>query len=396
MVTSVRWKWFLLPILGIALLAGGLVVHVEGGKPKPPPPPVLYDIQFWTAPDGEDLVQVNKMNNLGQIVGKYAVACTQEMRAFLYDPMYDQNGNPTATEAIDLNTIATAPVVDGTQMVIASAVGINDYGVIVGYLQPAGSNIFGNVRKAFVLDTMASTPTVVLLPEPESAYAWWLRINNNGDILETYLNPDSSCAACVYTWDSASSKYILLYDLGGATSSYPPCLNNQTQVALKGADGAAYRWTPPATFELIPGTGTFVGGINDSGTVCGGTYAKPPNAPKGRKAQLYPYRWNGNGSLEVLFGSPTPVGAIAINSAGDLLTYDVGKVYVYQDEHGFLDLDSLIDPGDPDAAIWLGMQILGYLDMNSRIGTTGFGQIGGVVSVPDFSSLGCLLTPRLP
>jgi hypothetical protein len=38
MVTSVRWKWFLLPILGIALLAGGLVVHVEGGKPKPPPP----------------------------------------------------------------------------------------------------------------------------------------------------------------------------------------------------------------------------------------------------------------------------------------------------------------------------------------------------------------------
>ena len=58
MVAKLRWKWFLLPLLGLALLAGAVAVRVEGGKPKPPPPPppsagVQYEIQFWALPFGD-------------------------------------------------------------------------------------------------------------------------------------------------------------------------------------------------------------------------------------------------------------------------------------------------------------------------------------------------------
>jgi probable HAF family extracellular repeat protein len=185
MVTSVRWKWFLLPILGIALLAGGLVVHVEGGKPKPPaPPPVYYNIHFWGMPAAYTSFDIRKMNNLGQVVGFY-ITTAGELHGFLYDPWTDPDF------AVDLNDVVTN-IPSG--MVIWKVCDINDNGVIVGVLQPATSGDPYIGEQGFLLDTVNSPTLLTLIPPPEDSSSSWAAecINNNGDILVLDMLTDPS------------------------------------------------------------------------------------------------------------------------------------------------------------------------------------------------------------
>jgi probable HAF family extracellular repeat protein len=395
MVTSVRWKWFLLPILGIALAAGGLVVHVEGGKPKPPPPPppVLYGIQFWTWPAAFPYSYLNKMNNLGQVVGRCWDA-NGVSHGFLYDPWTD----PLA--AVDFGTLPIAGIPDG--WMIRSAIGINDNGLIVGSMQPIGDL---TKQKGYILDT--GTWTVELLPGPEPSSYWYCkRINNSGDVLVAYQDDTSGA------WGARMYKRGAT-DWGpdAGVNLNPVALSENGQVVLQGVDEsgyeAAYRWTPlTGTLERIP-SGNFspaVGAsdINDAGTVCGWTAAKPPKGSPG----LYAFRYTD--SLEVLFDIGAGLSAQEINSDSDLLCLRNGNSpkeqqnlwssYVYQDTlASSYDLECLIDPNDPDAAIWSSKSgRAGVVDMNNRIGTTGFGQIMGKISFADGSQLGFLLTPRQP
>jgi probable HAF family extracellular repeat protein len=391
MVTSVRRKWFLLPILGIALLAGGLVVHVEGGKPQPPPPPppVLYDIQLWTPPAAFPHSLPIKMNKWGQVVGRCWDA-NGVSHGFLYDPSTDLDC------AIDLSTLPIAGIPDG--WMIRSAVGINDDGVIVGSLQPIGDL---TKRKGYILDTR--TWTLELLPDPQPSSFWYCsRINNFGDVLVGYQDDTTGA------WGARMYKR-------GATDWGPDAgvnaqnvdelaLSDNGQVALQVVDGtsygAAYRWTPSThRLERIPsgqsGSVVYAYGINDAGTVCGWTGAKPPKGTKGGPG-AFPFRYTD--SLEVLFDLGAGSHAAVINSDSDLLCWNgFATDHVYQDTLGsFYAVDSLIDPSDLDAAIWCSKSYADVSDMNNRIGTTGFGQIVGQIFFADGSHLGFLLTPRLP
>jgi probable HAF family extracellular repeat protein len=387
MVTSVRRKWFLLPILGIALLAGGLVVHVEGGKPQPPPPPppVLYDIQLWTPPAAFPHSLPIKMNKWGQVVGRCWDA-NGVSHGFLYDPSTDLDC------AIDLSTLPIAGIPDG--WMIRSAVGINDDGVIVGSLQPIGDL---TKRKGYILDTR--TWTLELLPDPQPSSFWYCsRINNFGDVLVAYQDDTTGAwGARMYkrgatAWGPDAGVNATCIDLSN---------NEQVQVALQVVDGTnfglACRWTPSTgTLEPIRnGRYTTVAyGINDAGTVCGYAGAKPPKGP----ADLYPFRYTD--SLEVLFDAGSYLEAREINSDSDLLCWKGGtnfKYCVYQDTLGSLyDVDSLIDPNDPNAAIWCSASGGEVADMNNRIGTTGFGMLVGGITFSDGSYLGYLLTPVTP
>ena len=156
-------------------------------------------------------------------------------------------------------------------------------------------------------------------------------------------------------------------------------------------NGAACRWNAlTGTLDPIGGKDTNVFGINDNdgGTVCGGTTAKPP---KGSPAN-YPYRYTN--SLQVLYGQTGS--AYAINSDSDLLLRSPGiKSYVYQNALGaFYDVDSLIDPSDPNAPRWSSKSYgIPYL-MNDRIGATRFGQLVGEIKFADGSHSNFLLTPK--
>ncbi len=396
MRSNVKWKWFLFPILGIALLAAGLV-QVEAGKPAPPPPPpippVLYGIQFWYIPQG-DVSYANRMNNSGHVVGWWATSDgSVDRHGYLYDPSI--NGDPTV--AIDLNKLpGITGIPDGWW--IGSGVGINDDGIVVGYLSATDTN----VRQGYILNTKAAAPVLELLPNPPSSYSMCMRVNNIGDVLVAYQRDNGPWGAQIYRWGTDKS----VVDLGADITSIDTLsLNNFTQVALRVVDGTTYgapcRWSlETGQFEPIPSTSTFFGygnAINDSGTVCGRTTAKPPKG----SSSFYPFRYTN--SLEVLWDG-RGLGADAINAAGDLACVNsavAGDSYVYQDAlRTFYSIDSLIDRknnGAADLALWDAASSPSALLMNDRkTGSGDVGQLVGIVVFSDGTKKRFLLTPVAP
>ncbi|MHB0955494.1 MAG: hypothetical protein ACYC0X_03865 [Pirellulaceae bacterium] len=371
------------------VLAAAASTTVQAGKPAPPatPPPVHYGIQFWTWPQG-DGAQINQMNTYGQVVGKcWNGNGTGEVHGFLYDPLT----NPAT--AIDVNTCDISGIPPG--LMIGTATGINDLGIIVGCLLPEGSAIDGSVRIGYVLDTTVTPFVLELLPDPEgSQYFSWVRINNFGDILMSCRKDNGRYTAYIYRWrpDGTDGTIIPLNLEITAPGVY---MSNSTQVALQVDDGssggAACRWSPlTGMLEPLGGTSTNVHGINFSGTVCGRTTAKPPKGP----SNDYPFRYTN--SLEVLYGQTGM--AWAINSDSDLFVHRAGfsiKSYVYQNAlKSFYDVDSLIDPSDPNAALWSSKGSVTAVDMNDRLGDTGFGQLVGMIRLADGSQWCYLLTPN--
>ena len=132
---------FLLLILFTALLIA-FPAKSFAAKPAPPPPlpPVRYHIQYWALPTPIPTKNfaMNTMNNLGQVAGWY-VNAAGDQRAYLYDPEI----NPTA--AVDVETeFAPAGIPAGWK--IAGTIGINNHGLIVGYLSPVGTG-YGAIRQ---------------------------------------------------------------------------------------------------------------------------------------------------------------------------------------------------------------------------------------------------------
>ena len=387
MATSVRWKWFLLPILGIALLAGG-VAQLEAGKPKPPPPPpppVLYGIQFWRTPAPFTAFDLRGSNNLGQVVGSSYVPNAGPFHGFLYDPSL--NGDPTL--AVDLNALGIAGIPDG--WLIRSGQGINDDGVVVGSLQPTD---LSDTRMGFILDTKVAPLTLEPLPNPPRSSYWYCRaINNFGDVLVGYRN-DTTGAAGVKIYHRATSQWgadagVNVADIEGVV------LSNNGQVAL--CTSVPTRWTPSTgRLEPIPGTSTGASGINDVGTVCGGTYVQVSVHPS--RYQLYPYRYTT--SMQVLTSAPSPrprwiSTRTAIWFAMQTAPARIRSYVYHNDLASFYDVDTLIDPNDAtDAAIW-STRTGGFpAGITNRIGTTGFGGLVGTLFAADHSYLGYLLTPK--
>jgi hypothetical protein len=297
-----------------------------------------------------------------------------EKHAFLYNPAIDP------VEAIDLQVaIGSDPVLDG--WVIASATDINDYGVIVGYLEPAGSVSDPNFRRGYVLDTSAWT--ISLLPDDRWAYSAPRRVNENGDIAGVYRNPDQTWG--VYFIPATGTEVLLLgRNVQDNIFLNNPVESSPAQVAGQLSDGTPFRWTTGETPEIISGISSpSVEGINDSGTICGSTLAKRTR---------YPMRYKT--SLEILSGADG--WGCSINSAGDLVVNSLvtTRNRLYHNEWGFLNLDDLIDRNDPDAPAWLSRSIYGFelVGLSDR-DDTDFGWVSGRLTFAEGGATFFLLTP---
>lgn len=373
-----QFRFLGLSVALVALIAGLIPAFAAkpggGGSTLPK---VRYQIQLWSTPGGGTGF-INDMNTQGQVIGWYKTS-SGEKRAYLYDPSVN------LTQAIDLNTIATPP----TGWVIASAVGINDFGMIVGYLEPVGTD--GTIRAGYILDISAASPVLQPIPDSEWSNTLPRAINEDGDILGLYVNANGFYGAYIYN----PAEDPLPVDLGIELQHAEYCaINNSTatrgpQIALQIRDGSnagiATRWTRAGGFETpLPGTNTSVRDINDSGMICGGTTAKLGKGP----LQTYPFRYTN--SLEIL-ASPGLLAASRINSAGDLL---VGNL-MYREGTGFLKLDDLIDRTDPDAALWFSASSGSTWpsEMNDRIAGPEFGQLAGAHTLSTGVQFNYLLTP---
>lgn len=332
-------------------------------------PKVRFQIQYFAMPHGAGGGNIDDMNSHGETVGWYLDANGQKC-PFAYLPDLDPQ------TAFDLNDLVAAPA----GWIIASAVGINDQGIIVGYLLQTGSTADPNARRGFVLDTTAATWSLQSLPDDAWTFSYPRDINENGDIVGYYA--DASGASCAYIYNPAID--IAPVTMGLAVSGMISLNNPQgirpAQVGGTLADGTQFRWTPGVGLETVTsGELHSVYGINDAGTLCGYVFMKQ---------KVYPARYTT--SLEALTAG---AGSIAqdINNGGDLVVSTNPASY-YQDGWGFLSMSSLVDTSDPDYAIWktgtgYGLSYLGERD------STNFGKVCGGMTFSDGSHRYFVLTP---
>jgi probable HAF family extracellular repeat protein len=383
---SILYRRLTACVVVMALAHSAVVPCSFGGKPMPPPPlpPIKFQIQLWDVPYGGGKY-INKMNNLGQVVGWYSHP-NGEKHGFLYDPTVNAN------TAIYLNDVVATPA----GWMISSAVGINNRGAIVGYLEPVGSSFDPNFRMGFILDMAAETPTLLPLPDAQWAYAWGTSINENGDVLGIYRTAAGGYG--IYVWNSGlyapANPMPLLLGQDVTIANATPKLNNPVgdrpaQVAGQLATGptqygTAFRWTPGQSLETFPELQSpVVSDINDSGTFCGRVVAKPSNKPAS------PYQMRFNTNLELLGVSVQGDFFSDINGDGDL----INNAALYRDGWRFLNPNDLIDLNDPDAAIWFSASDVNLSDLNERDDITGFGQMVGRIGFADHSALCFILTP---
>lgn len=377
-------------LLGLILCTP--VNQSHAGKPKPPPPlpPVRYAIQFWDLPnpgnDGTD-PNINDMNNLGQIVGWYFDPLGDQ-RAYLYHPEWDL--------AVDLEAAyGGAGVPPGWK--VASAVGINYHGVIVGYLAPIGSPYGGGgSRRGFRIDTTAAQRVFEVLDFDLGDDEYARQINDNGDILGAYHNPNGPSG--IYLYCANDPNPLKTLDGVQATAYLNnPAGTRPAQVGGTFDDGTQkpFRWTPqtsstPQTFGSFATYGG-VRGINDSGTLCG-------SASTGRPAKITPFRLDGSATfLSSDFG---PWGQ-AINSTGDVLLAPAGTLVggIYRDDWSaygyYADINKLVVGTPAELTEWSHATSLALYEMNDRGASLG-GQIAGYLRFSDGSTQPFLLTAVAP
>ena len=412
-----KWNWSqsVLATLAVALLVtGSLLFAAPGGEKGKPPkddgggdsggttelPPIKYQIQLWEMPNGDQngTGWTNDVNILGQVVGWYNTA-SGDRHGYLYDP--------GTTAAVDLNDIGVVGIPTDLPWYIRSAVGINDFGDIVGYLRLLGVT---GIRRGYVLNMNllnADPPQLTTLPDSDWSDTYARSINNDGDVLGRYRKNDVNYDRGAYVFTSglygdADEKVTKL--LGGDTMTRIFMSNrNQDGVPLfagllANEDGSrtAFRLTPRLTpeqpeelLELFDESAdelaiSDVYGINDSGVFCGGYDRVVGTRGKRTIYALTPFRYGA--TLESFPGSGW--WAESINNSNDFVTSDL----YYHDEWGYVNPNDLIGPLDPEAANWAARSGLAIQKLNAR-DATNFGQIIGAIGLGDGSSRMFTLTP---
>lgn len=371
----------------------------DGGVEPAPLPPIRYEIRYFSVGfEGAPGAAVNDMNNLGDCVGFY-VSPEGERHAWICNPNADPNS------VIDLNEIGAVGVPDG--FVISSAVGINDYGAVVGYLLPAGST---GPRSGYVLDLSVDPPVLNLLPNSDPAWVdtYGRMINENGDVLGRFQTADGTSGAYVFnpglygTADAEPevipfpiSHYNLLGALNNPLGDRPAQVIARIEAGNGSTESIPFRYTRGGQVELleevegVKNDGFFA--INDAGIMCGWTNILFHKKPKQRS---FVTRFS-ESSMQIIAGSENIGSPMAINGSGDLaISNNSLSQFVYHDDWGLVDLWSVVTGTDTDLARWTtagGHRLIAISERD----TTGFGMIAGETRNADGTFRGFVLVPKL-
>ena len=126
-----------------------------GGGEEPPPepelPPIIYEETVVPWPEASIVSgNIRDINDAGNVAGSYWTTVSNQRRAYLYTPAAP--GNPIAP-AVDLNTLNLTWIGFediGEPWVIREAMGVNENGLVVGFVSTgAGANVG---RRGYVLD----------------------------------------------------------------------------------------------------------------------------------------------------------------------------------------------------------------------------------------------------
>ena len=249
------------------------------------------------------------INDKGQVVGcSYFAAGSQ---AFLYS-----DGGP-------MQNLGMLPGGGAN----TGAFGINKNGQIVGV---SGSH-------AFLYSDGGPMQDLGTLPgAPEFTQYAANGINDGGQVVGSYLSPNSSNQAFLYS-SSGGMKAI-----GGGYITLAAAINNSGQVAGHSSNGHAvlYNSASDSTVDLgtLGGINSYAQGINNNGQVVG--YADSHGWSDA-------FLWQsgiGMRNLGTLFPSDRYSKATAINDKGQVVGESDGWAFLWSASTGMQNLSSLIDP----------------------------------------------------
>ncbi len=354
MATKARWGWFLLGILGCAVLASGLMAPVEGGKPKPPPPPpVHYQLTFLDKLGHSDSLAYD-INNAGDVVGVVNDGQGTSGRAFLYE---------ASTGIVhDVNDLAG----DTQGWTATEARGINQLGQIVGTAVDANGTTRG-----FLLDRTVQPPRFVVLPESGPGSQGARAINNLGDIVGVREG------GYLVLWSPIGGTYVTQEWL----ELQPTAINDSGQIM----SFSGRRYTPGVGWEDFSSYNvTWGGGMSNDGTFVGRRAAKPREIA---------FRFTDPDRMENLLAQSAAYG-VDVNSAGDVLIQATSWVYLYTDRDGLWDLNKLLVGDAADVAVWMDRINRSPAAIADR-DATGFAPICGTLRAGS-PFIAYVLTPVLP
>ncbi|HAN96904.1 MAG TPA: hypothetical protein DCQ98_05465 [Planctomycetaceae bacterium] len=318
-----------------ALLAASLVTFepLTAKLPLAAATVVKYQLQYWDIPGRTGPIYVENINDAGQIVGYYKPTPTADARGFLYDPRL------STTQAFDFEAlIGGAGLPPGWSLSVARD--INNHGMILGQMSSTDPVTGKSLVWPFLLDTTAEDLQIAPLVLPEQitfckAYA----INDNGDTLCTYLDPEASKFRNIFFNPFVHETPILLdpevlsYHLSNPTDGSPAMVGG-----MMGGSyplGTTAYWAVPElgvqTYTTMAAF-TSVSDMNDAGHFCG-VYANRPM----RMITLPPTTF--------AYGTV----ARAINNADDVV---IEGGYVYRNETGLTLLKNLLSGSRTDLSTW--------------------------------------------
>lgn len=229
----------LLFITMLALSLGVAAAHAQGnGKGKggggndgggndggndPPLPAVTYELVYVD----QFGMYVNEMNNLGMVVGWSTIADVRS--ASFIDPLL-------AAQTFLFEVVAPDSIPEG--FTLSSAVGINDHGVIVGYMTDAEG-----IRHPYAVDTSLSTPVVDLLPVAGGLEAFAYQVNNDGLVMGDFMLPDGTKSVWYFDpgyYGDPADRNVRGQD--GDGNPLPLDLTNETAILLDVELGEASCW----------------------------------------------------------------------------------------------------------------------------------------------------------
>lgn len=392
-------------IAGLGLFATMITVGVSAtsfaGKPTPPPPPappVRYEIQFFSTPNGGGYI--NDFNDQSQAVGWYLL--NGRKRAWFYDPSSNPEGVTDLDQLLELYHPDGEPGGAPGGWLLASAVGMNELGAIVGYMERPDDASANPIRQSYMLDLNATDgPKLAVIPDQALGYAYAKDINNHGLVLGTY--------AVAADLNGSYDRYLYQTDLYGTSADQAVrplglSVRNTEKVRvseqdwdsvtnqLSPAEFAGLAFEPLIAFRystIDGGTVTkfpeLIGQVSDTtnfGDFCGAAYYTPP---KGKKVKV-PARVMGS-NVQLITSQPGR-SASKLNAKGDLVL-DNGTLY--WDQFGAFSLDGLVTGTPEELATWSAKSSVQIEAINAPISST-FGSAVARIFFPDGSGKFVLLT----
>ena len=365
-----------------------------GGGEDPPPEPELPPIEYLETKialpaAGVQGARLNRFNELGMIGGYYYFPDQiHDRRAYLYDP-----GDPlNPYSAIDLNELA--PVGLHPDWIIRSVVGMNNNGLVVGYI-----SLFDDVtiRRGFVMD-LAADP-VELYTLPDDGWGWvdtYARnVNDNGDILGVFQRADLSKGVYLFNpglrgGDLDADLEVL--DINAYAYNFMdlsnPLPGAASKIVVELAGGGIAEYTRGGSVNVTTDPAPINPVLNANGDVAAHAYVETVVPINKKKSEIVSewalYRDFGMGAEVTLGGQGSCDG---MNNSGTVVLTGYGSSlgkYLYHDDWGFLDLYDLTS-ADHDLS--------GNIRMN-EVGVDGFSQlaVGGTNTLTGETEL-VILTP---